>query len=129
MKKEDKEAMMYRQLAEMMLPKGILEYFEVEGLSRRTDRTREGEEVPVVVVDLKERNIPPERRGKLTSNGFVEGASLYDYPIRGQRMLLRFRRRRWVDEEGRSVTRDWSGLGAKGVKITAEFAAFLKWDN
>ena len=129
MKTREKETSMYRQLAEMMLPKGILEYFEVERLSRQTDKTREGEAVPVVVVVLKERNMPPEGRGKLTSNGFVEGASLYDYPIRGQRMLLKFRRRRWVDEEGRSVSRDWSGLGAKGVKITAEFAAFLKWDN
>jgi len=41
-------------------------------------------------------------------------------------VLLHVRRRRWtLKESGKIVKRDWE-LTAKGMKMTAEFADFLK---
>jgi hypothetical protein len=49
-----------------------------------------------------------------------------DFPIRGQKAFLYFKRRRWrIISWGFIITRNWE-LVAKGTRITAEFSAFLK---
>ncbi|EDS16781.1 hypothetical protein BACSTE_00314 [Bacteroides stercoris ATCC 43183] len=49
-----------------------------------------------------------------------------DFPIRGKKLFLNVRRRRWVvKDENRYVSRDWK-LVAGGSRMTHEFASFLK---
>ncbi|WP_422663668.1 ISAon1 family transposase N-terminal region protein [Sphingobacterium sp. UBA6645] len=49
-----------------------------------------------------------------------------DFPIRGQKVTLHIRRRRWtVLDTGDIITRDWN-LVREGARMTTEFGLFLK---
>lgn len=112
----------YEQLVAAFLPQGILEYFEVTQVQR--DQTG-------LYIHLEERNTVPkefqEQSGQTYhSKGFYPQVSIQDFPIRGQKVLLLVKRRRWENQNTKDiVSRDWN-LVQKGTKMTAEFAAFLK---
>jgi hypothetical protein len=108
-----------RNAWELLLPEGILEYFEVTGVTK-------GEEG--YTISLAEKHLTPsEYKGrKLVSHGFMDEVTISDFPIRGKACFLVVKRRRWLDEQTReTVTRDWH-LVAKGTRLTQEFATFLK---
>jgi len=49
-----------------------------------------------------------------------------DFPVRGKKLYLHIKRRRWeVQSNGTIVSRDWR-LVQSGTRMTAEFAVFLK---
>ena len=63
---------------------------------------------------------------KLHSKGFYPEATLQDFPLRGFKVFLHIKRRRWIDlTSGELKTRAWN-LVANGTRMTKEFAAFLK---
>ena len=104
----------------MFLPTGTLEWFDiVEGT--HTD-------VGMTLV-LEEKNIPPlspEHEGKQVSSEGFFNITVTDFPIRGKRTSLVFRRRRWkVEGEHELLKRDIQ-LCAPGTQLETEFAAFLK---
>lgn len=108
-----------KSLIKLLLPEGILDYFDVKHVS-----TADG----VINIYLEELNsIPAEFQGhKLTSKGFFEEIKVQDFPIRGKTSYLYIKRRRWLNEStGDTVYRDWE-LVAKGTRLTKDFAAFLK---
>lgn len=103
-----------------VLPEGALEWFDIVE-SSKTD-----EELRAV---LEEKNLPPllpEDEGKkITSKGFTN-ITVTDFPIRGHRTRLTFRRRYWqVEGEKKLLKRDIK-LTAEGTELEKEFAAFLK---
>jgi hypothetical protein len=105
-----------------MLPEGMLSYFELESI-----KSEEG----VLVMYLREKNIIPEEfvSKKLISKGFYETIRVQDFPLRGKKVYLEVRRRRWMDQDtGEIVKRNWELL-ASGTRITKEFATFLKGIN
>ena len=107
------------EVAQVILPKGILEYFDFNGI-KHTDTE--------IHIFLAEKNIPLEEYAhtKLTSKGFFDEVKVQDFPIRGKDVFLMIKRRRWLDEStGHGVYRDWE-MVAKGTRMTGEFAAFLK---
>lgn len=104
---------------ELLLPEGILGYFEVT----HADRTP-----TAILIYLDERDLSEEERtGKhVQSKGFYPASSIHDFPLRGKSLILHVRRRRWIDmDTGRPFMRDWEVV-ASGTRLTAEFAAFLK---
>jgi hypothetical protein len=51
---------------------------------------------------------------------------LQDFPLRGRKVYLNVRRRRWyLVDTSTYVHRDWT-LVATGTRMTQEFASFLK---
>lgn len=111
------------QLLELMLPEGVFEWFDL------TDSSRTEE---VLSVTLTEKNIPPlppEDTGKhVESKGFKD-ITITDFPIRGRRVLLTFRRRYWqMEGQDRLLKRDII-LCAPGTQLEKEFASFLKEDG
>ena len=109
----------YQLLANLVLPTGILDYFSIS----KIDQTPE-----VYSIYLEENNqIPIEySHDKLVSKGFYEEINIQDFPIRGNKVYLHSRRRRWINQTtGDIVSRDWD-LVAKGTRMTEEFASFLK---
>lgn len=77
---------------------------------------------------LEEKNIIPieYKDQKLESKGFLPEISIQDFPIRGQKVNLCIKRRRWeVKDTGAIITRDWD-LVRKGARMTTEFGTFLK---
>lgn len=106
-------------LVSMLLPEGILEYFDVTEVKSAKDGWG---------IYLEEKNSPPvEYKDQLLhSKGFYPEVRVQDFPIRGRRAYLHVKRRRWeVVDSGESVSRDWN-IVQTGTRMTKEFAAFLK---
>lgn len=104
---------------ELLLPEGILSYFDVTHVERTSG---------TISIYLDEKDLSEEDRKDrhLQSKGFYPPASIHDFPLRGKSVLLHVRRRRWVDmDTGNPFMRDWEVV-AKGTRLTAEFASFLK---
>ena len=110
---------LYIDLLKAFLPSGVLDFFDVTGLETK------GEEL---TIDLEEKNVLPHVYKDLPfhSKGFLPVVSIEDFPIRGKKVLLRVKRRRWEHQQtGEIISRDWN-MVQKGTKMTADFAAFLK---
>lgn len=104
---------------ELLLPEGVLEYFEILKVDQSKTETS---------IFLQEKNIIPEEYigRRLESKGFYEDSKVQDFPLRGKAVYLIVRRRRWSDKDtGDIVIRHWE-LVEKGTRMTQEFATFLK---
>jgi hypothetical protein len=102
-----------------MLPEGILEYFELTNVSQSQSGFN---------IYLEEKNLPPVgyEKSQLESKGFLPETAIQDFPIRGHKVALCIKRRRWeVKQSGEVITRDWD-LVRKGARMTTEFGTFLK---
>lgn len=109
----------YETLVRLLLPPGILEFFELTNVTQLASGLN---------IYLEEKNIIPQeyKDQKLESKGFLPEITIQDFPIRGQKVSLRIKKRRWeVLESGAIVSRDWH-LVSKGTRMTTEFGAFLK---
>lgn len=109
----------YETLVGLILPEGILEYFELTNVIQ----TETG-----LNIYLEEKNIVPAgyENKRLESKGFLPETSIQDFPIRGHKVALCIKRRRWeVLESKEIITRDWD-LVRKGARMTTEFGTFLK---
>jgi len=111
----------FDSLLKTILPESISTYFELTNLKK--DDQKE-----VMDLYLQEINeVPAEfSSAKLTSKGFFDEVTIQDFPIRGYKVFLHVKRRRWLNEDtGQVVFRNWDVI-AKGTRITRDFAAFLK---
>jgi hypothetical protein len=109
----------YISLANLILPDGILDFFEL---------TSVGTDDEGLCIYLEEKNIiPMEHRSiPLHAKGFHPEIRVTDFPLRGKKVILCIKRRRWENPlTGEIVHRDWHLL-SKGTRITNEFALFLK---
>lgn len=97
----------------------IIEHFELDKTEQIGEKLR---------LHFSEKNkIPAELNSRsLTSKGFHKEIIVQDFPLRGKRVFLHVKRRRWTDNiSGEVVQRDWNVV-AKGTRMTTEFASFLK---
>lgn len=109
----------YLDLLKLFLPDILVEHFDL------TQSNQEGETLHLY---FDEHNKPPiEFASKiLISKGFHDEITVQDFPLRGKRVFLHIRRRRWTDKQTNDIIqRDWT-LVAKGSRMTEEFADFLK---
>jgi hypothetical protein len=111
-----------RELAELLLPEKVLEYFEYDGYKK------EKEEVTITLV---EKNVVPKlpeayRDRKIRQKGFKE-LTVNDFPIRGKKVKLLLRRRVWqIEGEEKLYKQEIPELILPGTKLSKEFADFLK---
>ena len=107
-------------LAQAVLPSQILEFFAVVGL----------EQTPTEIhISLDERmNEELSSDVHFESKGFMEAVGVTDFPIRDHKVVLKIRRRRWVDiRTGKSFSLPIDlDVVAKGTRYSKEFGAFLK---
>jgi hypothetical protein len=107
------------ELAKLILPTGVLEYFNISKLSSTEEELH---------IYLEELNIlPKEYQSEIAqSKGFLPETIVEDFPIRGKSVFLHIKRRRWtLVESDKIIKRDWNII-AKGTRTTKEFASFLK---
>lgn len=107
-------------LAQVVLPSEILEYFDVVSVEKTSTE---------IHIHLDEK-MSPELSGDVhyESKGFMEAVSVTDFPIRDHKVILKIRRRRWVDvrtSKSFSLPLDLD-VTAKGTRYSKEFGAFLK---
>ncbi|MDR0206707.1 MAG: hypothetical protein LBI45_05570 [Bacteroidales bacterium] len=76
---------------------------------------------------FEENNLPPtELQDKqLRPNGFYDASEIKDFPLRDKKAVLHIKRRRWIDNDGKSYSRQWN-FTAEGTKYSKEFAFFFK---
>lgn len=106
-------------LISALLPEGILNYFEL---------TKVDKEAKLLKIHLVEKNLAPTgyNDDDLESKGLLPEVSIQDFPIRGLKVALCIKRRRWtVKDTGDIISRDWD-LVRKGTRMTTEFGLFLK---
>lgn len=106
-------------LLKLFLPDILVDHFEL------TSSAQQGE---TLHLSFQEQNKPPVEHSSKTliSKGFHDEITVQDFPLRGKRVYLHIKRRRWTDKQTNDIVqRDWS-LVAKGSRMTDEFAAFLK---
>ena len=103
----------------LLLPEGTLDYFIISDVKESSTE---------IVIYLEEKNEVPSEYSSMQveSKGFYEPVVVQDFPIRGKKLFLNIRRRRWiVKDEGRYVSRNWKPV-AEGSRMTHDFASFLK---
>lgn len=111
--------MNYSSLFSLVLPSGLLDYFEIKDCvvaSKRVD------------LYLDELMYEPDgySEGEATAHGFGRESIIQDFPFRDKSLYLHMRRRRFlISKTGATVSRDLS-FALSGTHLTAEFAAFLK---
>ncbi len=108
-----------RKLLSLLMPEGLLEYFQILEVDQVDNQLH---------IYLDELNISPTgyENSKLESKGFMPSTEISDFPIRGQKVTLHIRRRRWtILDTGQIITRDWN-LVREGTRMTTEFGLFLK---
>ncbi|WP_341832319.1 hypothetical protein AACH28_04155 [Sphingobacterium thalpophilum] len=71
------------------MPEGLLEYFQILEVDQVDNQLH---------IYLDELNIAPTgyQNSKLESKGFMPSTEISDFPIRGQKVTLHIRRRRWT---------------------------------
>ncbi len=122
---ERRFAMLDKQILSMFLPEGILDYFEITGVTELPDYT--GKELELHIELTEYNKVPSEYNSEdYESKGFFPTKKIHDFPIRDKAVYLLVKRRRWrhkVDKH--EIHRDFS-IFAKGVKMTQELSDFLK---
>ncbi len=112
MKKSEEEILSF------FLPERTMEYFDI--ISGQKTATN-------IKVVLEEKNIPPlEKRHKglsVKSKGFWD-ITIVDFPARGRRVDLTFRRRRW--QVGEELLKRHIELCAPGTQLEKGLGDFLK---
>lgn len=110
-----------QQVLSYFLPDNTLEYFDVKSSQKDNN---------VLHVTLEEKNDPPIEKHhenlSVESLGFQD-ITITDFPSRGRKTMLTFRRRRWKIA-GKIVKRDIP-LTAPGTRLEQEFGLFLKGDS
>ena len=110
-------------IAEIFLPTGTTRWFEIISYTQDEDNIR---------IVLEEKNIPPinenDKDKKVISKGFSE-ITITDFPIRGRRSLLTFKRRYWKIEGQKELLKRDIQLSFPGTQLEKEFADFLKEDG
>jgi len=109
-----------QSILEIFFPEGTLKWFKI--IKAKTDEDN-------AYITLEEKNIPPITKGlenkKIKAVKFHD-ITITDFPLRGKRTLLTFRRRYWKIKGVKGYLKRDIKLAFPGTQLEQEFAAFLK---
>ena len=109
----------YLELLKLLLPELLVTHFDLS--THRKDKE-------VLHFHFEEKiDLPQEFSSEIViAHGFHKEIMIQDFPVRGKKVFLHIKRRRWLNKPTKQVVqRDWD-LVAQGTRMTVEFAAFLK---
>jgi len=115
----------YKEIVKLILPKGLLDYFDVTGMKEVSSSAEQDEHY---IITLEEKNTLPDgfAESEYESKGFYKARLIHDFPLRGKAVYLEIHRRRWRHKvDKKDIHRDFT-LIAEGTKFTKELSAFLK---
>ena len=116
---------METELLSSILPNFILDHFDIVNFKQLGDVSTKK---MIFEIHLDEKNCIRSRENvdDYESKGFLPTSRVQDFPIRGKAVYLMIRKRRWRNKTTRrEISNDYSYV-AKGAKLTAEIADFLK---
>lgn len=112
-----------KSIFELFLPDGAFEWFDITDVKKDENN---------VYLTLQEKNIPPIseecENKKIIPKGFKE-ITITDFPLRGRRTLITFKRRYWQVEGQKGYLKRDIKLCFPGTQLEKEFADFLKEDG
>lgn len=110
-----------QSILQLIFPANIFEWFDVVS-GQKNDKT--------VSIIFEEKNLPPisDPDRKILSKGFTD-ITITDFPIRGRKTLLTFRRRYWQVEGQKELLKRDIKIRFPGTQLEEEFADFLKADG
>ena len=111
------------QLAQLVLPKEILKYFEIVKIE--TEESDIDAMSMTIYMDERMNSILQESE-EYESKGFLEAVSITDFPIRDHKVILVLRRRRWKNVHTGESFVEHISITESGTRYSKEFAAFLK---
>ena len=116
-----------KAILQLIFPEDTFEYFDIVS-GERDDKLPRREQTVAIV--FEEKNIPPDfdATKKIVSKGFTD-ITISDFPIRGRKTLLTFRRRYWQIEGQKKLLKREMKLCFPGTQLEKEFADFLKADS
>lgn len=117
--------MEYKEIVKHVLPRGLLDYFDVKSMQEISSSEKQREHY---MITLEENNTLPEgfSEGEYESKGFYKARLIQDFPLRGKAVYLKIHRRRWRHKiDKKNIHRDFTLL-AEGTKFTKELSDFLK---
>lgn len=106
----------------VFLPGFVLVHFDVVELK---DESNE------IHINLDEKKVIPiglSNRGVI-SYGFTAATTIQDFPVRGKRVYLHIRRRKWLDKRDNTIHTTCFDITHPGTRLTEELVAFLKVTN
>ena len=109
------------EVLRLVFPEVLLDHFDLRG-------SKSDKKSGLVDIYFEERNLPPKEFSdvELISKGFYEEITIQDFPLRGKKVYLHVKRRRWTEKNTKQIVkRNWE-LVAQGTRLTDEFADFLK---
>ena len=114
------ENVFLKAIASVVLPAQILDYFTIV----RVEQTKT--EIHISLDERMNKELSDDIH--FESKGFMEPVNVTDFPIRDHKVILRIRRRRWIDTRtGKSFSIPIDlDVVAKGTRYSKEFGAFLK---
>ena len=111
------------QLAQLVLPKEILKYFEIVKIE--TEESDIDAMSMTIYMDERMNSLLQESE-EYESKGFLEAVSITDFPIRDHKVILVLRRRRWKNVHTGESFVEHISITESGTRYSKEFAAFLK---
>jgi hypothetical protein len=109
-----------KEVFDLFFPQGVSEWFEI--------KDGHGDENNIYIT-LEEKDLPPlseaDKDKKILARKFHD-ITITDFPIRGHRALLTFRRRYWKVEGREEYLKRDIQLAFPGTQLAIEFANFLK---
>jgi len=109
-----------KEVFELIFPQGVFEWFEL------AQGCRDGGETHITLVEKDIPPLAPAHAGKKILARKFRDITVTDFPLRGRRTLLTFRRRYWqVAGERQYLKRDMK-LCFPGTQLEKAFADFLK---
>jgi hypothetical protein len=109
-----------QKVLELIFPKGVFEWFDL------ADAIVDGEDLKII---LEEKDNPPIGLNQKVIARKFHDITITDFPIRGRRSLLTFRRRYWKIEGQKEYLKRDIPLTFPGTQLEKEFADFLKEDG
>ncbi len=109
-----------KEVLELVFPKGTFDWFEITDAKSDTQNT---------YFTLTEKDTPPlteENKGRKIIARKLHDITITDFPLRGKRTLLTFRRRYWQLEGQKEYLKRDIKLAFAGTQLEQEFAVFLK---
>jgi len=109
-----------KEIFDLIFPCGVSDWFELK--EGRSDEEN-------VYITLEEKDLPPlsevDKNKKIVARKFHD-ITITDFPVRGRRTLLTFRRRYWKIEGREEYLKRDIKLTFPGTQLEKEFANFLK---
>jgi len=109
-----------KEIFELIFPQDVFEWFEIT--SGKSDET-------TARITFTEKDIPPltsENQNKKIIARKFHDITISDFPLRGKRTLLTFRRRYWKIEGQKEYLKRDIKLTFPGTQLEKKFAVFLK---